>query len=134
MAFHFSYDTGTVEIGRYRGAPIHLCASFLIPAVLLSYPVLEQGERRRRSCSTLIFAVVLFASILVHELAHAAVGRRYRVPDQTHRHQHVRRPGAFHVAAADGDRRCRHHRGRAGVESCDRPGGVAGCLTVVIGA
>ena len=81
MAVRFSYDTGMMEVGRYHGAPINVCWSFLLAAVVLSFPFWK-AVNGTGLVLALIFAGVLFASIVLHELAHAAVGRRYRVPSK----------------------------------------------------
>ena len=74
----FSYDTGTFEIGRYRGAPIHLCPTFLITAAALSFPFWRAIDLRGLELAS-IFVAIFFASILIHELAHAVIATRYRV-------------------------------------------------------
>ena len=78
MAIRFSYDTGTFEVGRYRGAPIHLSAMFFISALALSFPF-WRAVNVRGLVLTVTFIAVFFASILVHELAHAYMAMRYRV-------------------------------------------------------
>ncbi|MEW6449711.1 MAG: M50 family metallopeptidase [Pseudomonadota bacterium] len=79
MAFQLNYDTGAVEVGRYRGAPVMLHPSFFIAAILLSHPFWGMFNLRGLGLAA-AFIVVLFASILIHELAHAAVAHRYRIP------------------------------------------------------
>lgn len=79
MAFQLNYDTGAVEVGRYHGAPVMLHPSFFIAAILLSHPFWGMFNLRGLGLAA-AFIVVLFASILIHELAHAAVARRYRIP------------------------------------------------------
>jgi hypothetical protein len=78
MAMRFSYDTGTFEIGRYRGAPIHLCLTFFITATVLAFPLWRTIDLRGLVLAS-IFIGVFFASILIHELAHAVTATRFRV-------------------------------------------------------
>lgn len=78
MAMRFSYDTGTFEIGRYRGAPIHVCPTFFITAAVLAYPLWRTIDLRGLVLAT-IFIAIFFASILIHELAHAVTATRFRV-------------------------------------------------------
>ena len=78
MAIQFSMQDGTLKLGRYAGAPIHLHMSFFFTAVLLTLPFWRFGAR---SLILVPLAIaIIFASILVHELAHAEVARRYRLP------------------------------------------------------
>lgn len=79
MAFQFKYDTGAVTVGRYHGAPVNLHMMFFAAAALLSYPFWHAFNLQGLALAA-AFTVVLFVSILMHELAHAAVARRYRIP------------------------------------------------------
>jgi Zn-dependent protease len=78
MAIRFSYDTGTFEIGRYRGAPIELSPLFFLSAMALALPFWRSFDLRGLAL-TVMFLAIFFASILIHELAHAAVATRCRV-------------------------------------------------------
>lgn len=78
MAIRFSYDTGTFEIGRYRGAPINLSVMFFLSALALAFPFWRMANLRGLVL-TVLFLAVFFASILIHELAHARVATRFRV-------------------------------------------------------
>lgn len=74
----FNGNDGTLDLGRFGRAPVVLYPSFFIAALFVtSYfwkvnngnaPLLVAGG-----------ALILFLSILLHELAHAEVGRRYGV-------------------------------------------------------
>ncbi len=78
MAIRFSYDTGTFEIGRYRGAPIELSPLFFLSAMALALPFWRSFDLRGLAL-TVMFLAIFFASILIHELAHAPVATRCRV-------------------------------------------------------
>ena len=78
MATRFSYDTGMFEIGRYRGTPVVLSPLFFLAAMALALPFWRSFDLRGLAL-TAVFFVVFFASILLHELAHAYVATRYRV-------------------------------------------------------
>jgi stage IV sporulation protein FB len=53
--------------------------SFFVTAVLLASPYWHRFNLTGLLLAVL-FAVIIFASILIHELAHAEVARRYRLP------------------------------------------------------
>jgi len=78
MAIRFSYDTGTFEIGRYRGAPVVVSPLFFLTAMALALPFWRSFDLRGLAL-TAMFLAIFFASILLHELAHAYVATRYRV-------------------------------------------------------
>ncbi len=78
MAVGFSIDTGQLEIGSYRGAPIYLSPLFFILAALLANPFWRMVNLTGVALA-LVFMAVALLSILLHELAHAEVARRYGV-------------------------------------------------------
>ncbi len=78
MAVGFSIDTGQLEIGSYRGAPIYLSPLFFILAALLANPFWRTVNLSGLALALLFMAVALL-SILLHELAHAEVARRHGV-------------------------------------------------------
>lgn len=69
----FSYANGTILIGRFGRAPIYAHVGFCVIAALLVLPYVWLG----RAGLALFGVFVVFASVLIHELAHAEVGRRY---------------------------------------------------------
>jgi Zn-dependent protease len=75
----FSFDTGSFEVGRYRGAPVVLSPTFFITAVVLAIPFLRMFSLRGLVLAG-FFIAVFFLSILIHELAHAVMATNYRVP------------------------------------------------------
>jgi stage IV sporulation protein FB len=79
MAFELDYDTGAIKVGRFHGAPITLHPLFFVAGILLTHPFWGMFNLRGLGL-TVSFIAVLFASILIHELAHAAVARHYRIP------------------------------------------------------
>ena len=70
----FSYDTGTLSVGRILGVPVYVHGSFILLAIGMSYGYWRHGHLVLAA----IFIAVVFLSILMHELAHAIVARRYR--------------------------------------------------------
>jgi Zn-dependent protease len=74
----FSFDTGSFEVGRYRGAPVVLSPAFFITAVVLAVPFLRMFSLRGLVLAG-FFIAMFFLSILIHELAHAVMATNYRV-------------------------------------------------------
>jgi Zn-dependent protease/CBS domain-containing protein len=75
-----------MKIGRFLGIPIYADVSLFLTGALVAYgflPRLESEDPSLGSSKYLVaggFALLLYLSILVHELAHAAVARAYRLP------------------------------------------------------
>jgi Zn-dependent protease len=74
----FSYADGSFEIGRFARAPIRVHAGFGLAVAVLTLPYWLTG---RLSAVVLvgIGIITVFASVFLHELAHAYVGDRYGV-------------------------------------------------------
>lgn len=81
MGTRSSFQSGLMEAGQYQNAPIYLHPGFLVTAFLLAWPFWRMVSLRGLALGAL-FMAVMFASILAHELAHAATARRYKVPAQ----------------------------------------------------
>ena len=78
---------GSLRVGRFLGVPIYADLSLFITGALVDRRRSCRGWRRStrrsatgRTCVAAGFAVLLYLSILVHELAHAAVGRAFGLP------------------------------------------------------
>ena len=111
-----------LRIGRVLGVPVFLTPSWFLFAafVLLSYgPLLSRALRaaRRASSAAGAYALMLLASVLLHEVGHCVVARAFGLPGQEHHRDPAGRPDRDHPAAADPGARVRR-RGR-------RPDGVA---------
>jgi Zn-dependent protease len=81
MAIRFHYNTGLLELGHYRGAPVYLSPAFFLVAAGLAFPFWRMVSLTGLMLA-LVFMLALLASILMHELAHAVVGRHYHVQPQ----------------------------------------------------
>jgi len=77
----FDFQSATLNVGRFGPAPIAIHANFVIVALALTLQFWKRYTLEGLAL-TLIGIAVLFASILVHELAHAVFARRYRIPVQ----------------------------------------------------
>jgi Zn-dependent protease len=73
-----SFIDGTLDLGQFRRAPIVLHPSFFLAAFVLTFHFwrLPGGTG---PLLVVLGALVLLGSILLHELAHAEVGRRFGV-------------------------------------------------------
>ncbi|HEY8454842.1 MAG TPA: site-2 protease family protein [Actinopolymorphaceae bacterium] len=77
---------GAMKIGRISGVPIYVNISWVLVALLIAYifrPWIEQevpGLGRWSFAAAFGFAVLLYASVLVHEIAHVLVARRFGLP------------------------------------------------------
>jgi Zn-dependent protease len=75
----FDFAKDAFDVGRFGRAPIELHASFFIVALALTYQFWTSG-RLAGLVLTVVGIAVIFASILMHELAHAVFARRYNIP------------------------------------------------------
>lgn len=73
------FRAATFDVGRVGRAPIALHASFVIVALALTFQFWMHSTLEGLAL-TLISILVIFSSILIHELAHAVLARRYDIP------------------------------------------------------
>ncbi len=77
---------GTLRIGRIAGSDILVSRSWFVVAALIAYVVAPQAERVApglgpwKYAAGLLFAIVLYGSVLLHEISHAVMARRYGFP------------------------------------------------------
>ncbi|WP_250562703.1 site-2 protease family protein [Sphaerisporangium fuscum] len=76
-----------LRMGRPFGIPVYVSPSWLIVAAFITYtfqPVVAQNLPDRDTVVTylvaFVFAVFLYVSVLLHELAHCVVARRFGLP------------------------------------------------------
>ena len=77
---------GSLRVGRFAGVPIYADVSLFVAGALVTVAILPRLEANdptlgsRKYVVAAGFAVLVYLSILLHELAHAAVGRRFGLP------------------------------------------------------
>jgi Zn-dependent protease/CBS domain-containing protein len=77
---------GALQIARVAGVPIYVNLSWVFVALLIAFafrPWIDQqvpGLGRWSFVAAFGFAVLLYASVLVHEIAHVLVARRFGLP------------------------------------------------------
>ena len=78
-----SYPPGTLRIGTVRGVDVLVRASWLLVALLIAVllaPLIEQvqpGLGALKYVAGVAFAVLLYLSVLLHEISHAVMAQRY---------------------------------------------------------
>ncbi len=81
-----SRPPGTIRIGSIGGVDVLVTTSWFIVAALISYlvsPRIEQVEPGLgvwKYVAGVVFAMVLYGSVLLHEVSHALMARRYGYP------------------------------------------------------
>jgi Zn-dependent protease len=79
-------DAGTLKIGSIGGVDVLVRASWLIVAALISVmlapavDLVQPGLGAWRYVAGLAFAVLLYLSVLLHEISHALMAKRYGLP------------------------------------------------------
>jgi Zn-dependent protease len=77
---------GAFKVGRFLGVPIYADVSMVITGILFAIaflPTLQQVDPTLGGRDYVIaagFAVLLYVSILIHEMAHAFVATRFKLP------------------------------------------------------
>ena len=78
-----SHPPGTLRVGTFRGVDVLVRSSWLLIALLISFllaPRVEQvepGLGALKYVAGLAFAVLLYLSVLLHEMSHALMAQRY---------------------------------------------------------
>lgn len=77
---------GGVRIGRVFGVPVYVAPSWFLIAALITYVFAPTVERRvpgigsARYVVSLLFAVLLYLSVFIHELSHTVTARALGLP------------------------------------------------------
>jgi Zn-dependent protease/CBS domain-containing protein len=77
---------GAVQIARVAGVPVYVNLSWVIVALVIAFVSMSWIDERVPGLGRWLFvaafgfAVLLYASILVHEIAHVLVARRFGLP------------------------------------------------------
>lgn len=78
-----SYPPGTIRVGTIGGIPVLVRGSWILVAVLLAVMFAPQVETVRpglgpwKYVAGLCYAVLLYLTVLLHEMSHALLARRY---------------------------------------------------------
>ena len=78
-----SYPPGTLRIGTFRGVDVLVRSSWLLIALMISFMLaprveeVEPGLGALKYVAGLAFAVLLYLSVLLHEMSHALMAQRY---------------------------------------------------------
>jgi Zn-dependent protease len=78
-----SYPPGTLRVGSIAGVDVLVRSSWLLVALLIAFLLAPEIEDRQpglgawKYVAGLAFAVLLYLSVLLHEIAHAVVAQRY---------------------------------------------------------
>lgn len=81
-----SHPPGSIRLGSIAGVDVFVRGSWLIVALLIAFLLAPEVERVEpglgglRYVAGLAFAVLLYLSILLHELSHAVMARRFGLP------------------------------------------------------
>ncbi|MGA9745885.1 MAG: site-2 protease family protein [Nocardioides sp.] len=81
-----SREPGTLKIGEIGGVDVLVRSSWLIVAALISFllaPAIEQvepGIGNGKYVAGVAFAVLLYLSVLLHEMSHALMAKRFGLP------------------------------------------------------
>ncbi len=81
-----SQPPGTIKIGRLAGSDVLVSRSWFIVAALIAVIMAPQAEAAQSGLGNwkyvagLAFAVVLYLSVLLHEVSHALMARRFGFP------------------------------------------------------
>src|SRR5688500_12332744 len=70
----------SIRVGKIAGIQLYLHWTFLILLGLVFFGDLGKGIGLPGATQAVIFVLVLFACILLHELGHALAARRYGIP------------------------------------------------------
>ena len=79
-------EPGTLKIGEIGGVDVLVRSSWLLVAILISVmlaPAIEQvepGIGNGKYVAGVAFAVLLYLSVLLHEMSHALMAKRYGLP------------------------------------------------------
>lgn len=79
-------EPGTLRIGRIGGVDVLVRSSWLLVAVVISVMIapavdsVQPGLGGWKYLAGLAFAVLLYLSVLLHEMSHALMARRYGLP------------------------------------------------------
>lgn len=77
---------GSIQIARIAGVPVYVNLSWILVAFLIAFYLRGTFEQQVPGLGSwsfvaaFIFAVLLYASVLVHEIAHVVVARRFGLP------------------------------------------------------
>ena len=83
---HPSRPPGTLKIGEIGGVDVLVRSSWLVVAALISFMLapaieaVEPGIGNGKYIAGVAFAVLLYLSVLLHEMSHALMAKRFGLP------------------------------------------------------
>src|SRR5579862_3881590 len=72
----------SLRIGRIAGIAVYIHATFLILVAWLAVTEYSSHQSTAAMLQTILYVVLLFAIVVLHELGHALAARRYGIETQ----------------------------------------------------
>jgi len=69
----------TITVGKFQAVPVKIHWSFSLVLVMIGYMALAKGFTIWQTCSFGLLIVAIFIGVILHELGHAMVAKRYGI-------------------------------------------------------
>ena len=70
----------SLNLGRIAGIKIYIHWTFLILLLWIVFSQMQQGKSWEQTLAAALFMVLIFGCVILHELGHALMARRYKIP------------------------------------------------------